>query len=64
MDSNFIETALRTRAVVATCACAVLLALTIGGARAADDKTFVMKLGTATINDAQHEGLKRFVAKV
>jgi TRAP-type C4-dicarboxylate transport system substrate-binding protein len=41
----------------------VLLALTLSAARA-DDKTYVMKLGTATINDAQHEWCKRFVAMV
>jgi TRAP-type C4-dicarboxylate transport system substrate-binding protein len=46
-----------------TGACITLLALTFGAARA-DDKTYVMKLGTATINDAQHEWCKRFVAMV
>jgi TRAP-type C4-dicarboxylate transport system substrate-binding protein len=45
-------------------ACAILLALALSGARAADDKTYVMKLGTATINDAQHEWCKRFVTMV
>src|SRR6185312_6649473 len=30
----------------------------------AQDKTFVMKLSTATINDTQHEWLKRFAALV
>lgn len=33
-------------------------------AQAAEDKTFVMKLGTATINESQHEWCKRFVAMV
>jgi TRAP-type C4-dicarboxylate transport system substrate-binding protein len=33
------------------------------GARA-DEETFVMKLGTATINEAQHEWCKRFAAMV
>jgi TRAP-type C4-dicarboxylate transport system substrate-binding protein len=33
-------------------------------ARAQADKTFVMKLATATINDTQHEWLKRFGAAV
>jgi TRAP-type C4-dicarboxylate transport system substrate-binding protein len=42
----------------------LLFALTLGAAQAADDKTYVMKLGTATINDAQHEWCKRFVAMV
>src|ERR1700674_2436772 len=40
------------------------LASLSGAAQAADDKTYVMKLGTATINDAQHEWCKRFVAMV
>ena len=53
-------TLLRTAAGV----CIILLALTVGVAQAADDKTYVMKLGTATINDAQHEWCKRFVAMV
>jgi Bacterial extracellular solute-binding protein, family 7 len=35
----------------------------LGDARA-DDKTFVMKLGTATINEAQHEWCKRYAAMV
>ena len=30
----------------------------------AQDKTFTMKLATATINDTQHEWLKRFAAAV
>jgi TRAP-type transport system periplasmic protein len=33
-------------------------------AHAQDAKTFVMKLSTATINDTQHEWLRRFVAAV
>src|SRR4029077_15545042 len=59
-----IEPAVRPRTVSAACACVALLALTLSAARAADDKTYVMKLGTATINDAQHEWCKRFVAMV
>src|SRR5215813_1166175 len=39
------------------------LALTSSAARA-EDKTYVMKLGIATINDAQHEWCKRFVVMV
>src|SRR5262245_17929244 len=30
----------------------------------AQDKTFTMKMGVATINDTQHEWLKRYVANV
>src|SRR5713101_6329614 len=36
---------------------------TPNGARA-EDKTYVMKLGTATINESQHEWCKRFAAMV
>ena len=36
---------------------------TLNAARA-QDKTYVMKLGTATINESQHEWCKRFVAMV
>ena len=61
---GLIKPTVRLRTVFAACACAVLLALAFSGARAADDKTYVMKLGTATINDAQHEWCKRFVAMV
>ena len=39
------------------------LALTFSAARA-EDKAYVMKLSIATINDAQHEWCKRFVAMV
>ncbi|MGB6536586.1 MAG: TRAP transporter substrate-binding protein [Xanthobacteraceae bacterium] len=36
----------------------------LGKAKAADTKTYVMKLGTATINEAQHQWCKWFVAMV
>ena len=51
------------RTSVAAGACTPLLGTTLGAARA-EDKTYVMKLGTATINEAQHEWCKRFVAMV
>jgi TRAP-type C4-dicarboxylate transport system substrate-binding protein len=38
--------------------------LTLDTARAADSKIYVMKLGTATINESQHEWCKRFTALV
>jgi TRAP-type transport system periplasmic protein len=52
---------LRTAAAALACGMTVL-----GWAPAADaqDKSFVMKLSTATINDTQHEWLRRFVAAV
>ena len=50
--------------MVAACA-GVALPVTIGSSPAlAQDKTFVMKMSTATINDTQHEWLKRFAAAV
>jgi TRAP-type C4-dicarboxylate transport system substrate-binding protein len=40
------------------------LALTLNAARAVEPKTYVMKIGTATINESQHEWCKRFAAMV
>jgi TRAP-type C4-dicarboxylate transport system substrate-binding protein len=46
-------------------ACAIAMFLATGAERAAaEDKTYVMKLGLATINDSQHEWCKLFVAGV
>src|SRR5438105_12097168 len=46
-------------------ACAlVTLAVALAPAAHAQDKVFVMKMSTATINDTQHEWLKRFSAAV
>src|SRR5579863_8840606 len=59
-----IKLTIQARTMSAAGACILLLALTLGAAQAAEDKTYVMKLGTATINDAQHEWCKRFVAAV
>jgi TRAP-type C4-dicarboxylate transport system substrate-binding protein len=42
----------------------ILLGLVAAPAARAADKTFVMKLATATINDTQHEWLRRFAAAV
>jgi TRAP-type transport system periplasmic protein len=41
-----------------------LLALALSAVWAADDKSYVMKLGLATTNDSQHEWCKRFAAMV
>src|SRR5262245_12890653 len=43
---------------------AAAVAVSPSPAQAQADKTFVMKLGVATINDTQHEWLRRFVAAV
>ena len=51
------------RTALASAALGLSLTLTLGPATAAD-ATYVMKLGLATINDAQHEWCKRFVAMV
>ena len=49
-------------------ACLAALAMgLVGGAAAAQpvaEKTFVIKLATATLNDAQHEWMKRFAAMI
>jgi TRAP-type transport system periplasmic protein len=54
----------RSRAVAAAGALALSLAVPLNAARAADEKTYVMKLGTATVNDSQHEWCKDFAAMV
>ena len=43
---------------------AMLLCAVSGGAVAQDNKTIVMKLATATLNDAQHEWMKRFAVAI
>jgi TRAP-type transport system periplasmic protein len=43
---------------------AMLAWASLCGAAAAQDKTIVMKLSTATLNDAQHEWMKRFAAAI
>ena len=52
--------------LLSTIAAAVAAAMVASAstAHAQADKTFVMKLSTATINDTQHEWLKRFAAAV
>jgi TRAP-type C4-dicarboxylate transport system substrate-binding protein len=52
------------RRLAAAGACVASLMATLTAAPAADDKTYVMKLGTATINESQHEWCKRFAAMV
>jgi TRAP-type C4-dicarboxylate transport system substrate-binding protein len=52
------------RRLIAAGAFASSLLATLTAAAAADDKTYVMKLGTATINESQHEWCKRFAAMV
>ncbi len=58
---------LRTLSIALAAALGCGLALAVLGPApqaAAQNKVFVMKLGLATINDTQHEWLKRFVAAV
>jgi TRAP-type transport system periplasmic protein len=59
---------LRARARLASCArvlgFAALAWASACGAAAAQEKTIVMKLSTATLNDAQHEWMKRFAAAI
>ncbi len=56
------ERGIRRLAAAGVCVASMMVTLT--AAAAADDKTYVMKLGTATINESQHEWCKRFVAMV
>jgi TRAP-type transport system periplasmic protein len=62
MRANLIST--MTRSYVALAAVAALALVAVPSAHAQDGKVYVMKLGTATINDTQHEWLKRFAAAV
>ncbi len=52
-----------TRMSIGAGACAVVLLLTFG-ARAADDKPFVMKISVATVDDALHQYAKNYAAAV
>jgi TRAP-type transport system periplasmic protein len=52
----------KRKLLAAAGACVVSPALRLGSARAAEP--YVMKLGTATINESQHEWCRRFVAMV
>jgi TRAP-type transport system periplasmic protein len=61
---SFMHRGIRRRELLAGAASALALPAAFTGARAQDNKTYVMKLGTATINEAQHEWCKRFVAMV
>jgi len=61
---GFVKFALPPRAVSIAAAGVGLLALALGVAPAVAQQNYVMKLGLATINDAQHEWCKRFVAMV
>jgi TRAP-type C4-dicarboxylate transport system substrate-binding protein len=63
MRSTWSLTAVRTVAAV-VCGVAVMMAVPERPRAADGDKTYVMKLGTATINDSQHEWIKMFVAAV
>jgi TRAP-type C4-dicarboxylate transport system substrate-binding protein len=53
-----------TARLIACGLAAGLVAAAPGSAAAQDNKTMVVKLATATLNDAQHEWLKRFAAKI
>jgi len=55
--------AMTARLMVCGLGLAALLAAA-GGAAAQDTKTMVIKTGTATLNDAQHEWLKRFAVAI
>ena len=60
---RFLHQKIRWQTAAAAGALLLALAAPHDPARA-QDKTYVMKLGTATINEAQHEWCKRFVAMV
>src|SRR6267154_1134460 len=43
---------------------AAALVATLSGTAAAQDKSITIKLATATLNDAQHEWMKRFAVEI
>ena len=55
---------LRSRIGLVTAGALAALCASLAPAAQAQDKVFVMKMSTATINDTQHEWLKRFAAAV
>jgi TRAP-type transport system periplasmic protein len=61
---RFLHQNIRWQTVAAAGALLLSLVALHDPARAADDKTYVMKIGTATINEAQHQWCKLFVAMV
>jgi TRAP-type transport system periplasmic protein len=60
---RFTHRAIRWR-TAAACAFVLSVAATANPGRAVAQQSYVMKLGLATINDAQHEWAKRFAAMV
>ncbi len=60
---NFIARKVFTRAVAAAGALLVMLALTLGAARA-QDKTYVMKISLAALNEALHQFAKDYAALI
>ena len=52
------------RLIAATARVVLGTLLSVGMVAAADAQTIVMKLSTATLNDAQHEWMKRFATKI
>ena len=61
---RFIRRETRAPAAVAAAALVCALTLALGAARAADDKTYVMKIGTPTVNDTPEEFSRGFSAMV
>jgi TRAP-type C4-dicarboxylate transport system substrate-binding protein len=59
MNTHFVERACFGVRACALSLAAALLVMSAGGA-AAQDKSMTIKLATATLNDAQHEWMKRF----
>src|SRR5215813_4882877 len=57
-------TTVRSGARVAGFFLAAALAATLPGSAAAQDKSMTVKLATATLNDAQHEWMKRFAVTI
>src|ERR1700734_2789717 len=61
---RFVQHGVLARTVGTAGALVVLLALTLGAVRAADDKIFVMKITLPTVNDSTYQFAKNYAAAV
>ena len=61
---RFVQYGVLARTVGTAGALVGLLALTLGAVRAADDKTFVMKITLPTVNDSTYQFAKNYAAAI
>jgi TRAP-type C4-dicarboxylate transport system substrate-binding protein len=61
---RFVEYGVLSRTVGTAGAFVVLLVLTLGAVRAADDKIYVMKITLPTVNDSTYQFAKNYAAAI